>query len=449
MLATQFDNFEKGSLFRSQMNSLLGTGVFNADGEMWKFHRSMTRPFFTRERISDFDIYDRNCDISLTQAKHRLAEGHSIDFQDLVSRFTLDSATEFLFGKSVASLSAGIPYSPSSGKENASSFTEHASNIFVTAFQEGQILAMNRMGFGTEWPLAEFWKDNIAPLRKVMDGFTGPVLAAALEKQEQDLKQEKDTVNDEDLTLLAHLVKHTQDPKILKDELVNLLVAGRDTTMCLLTYSFYMLAEHPDVEKRLREEIFEKVGPTGRPTYDQMRDMKFMRAFLNEVLRLFPPVPADARTNNKAVVLPTTPTQPKPIYIPAWTTLVYSVLNKHRRTDLWGPDAMKFDPDRFLDERLQRYLIPNPDIFCPFNAGPRICLGQQFAYHEATFYLVRLLQQFAGFSLDSSANAKPPAEWATSEGRKAIEKIHPCSHLTMYVKDGLWVRMKELDAMGI
>jgi len=76
--------------------------------------------------------------------------------------------------------------------------------------------------------------------------------------------------------------------------------------MCLLTYSFYMLAEHPDVEKRLREEIFNKVGPTGRPTYDQMRDMKFMRAFLNgtyfllsdtayswiylEVLRLFPPV---------------------------------------------------------------------------------------------------------------------------------------------------------------
>ena len=54
--------------------------------------------------------------------------------------------------------------------------------------------------------------------------------------------------------------------------------------MCLLTYSFYMLAEHPDVEKRLREEIFNKVGPTGRPTYDQMRDMKFMRAFLNGTL---------------------------------------------------------------------------------------------------------------------------------------------------------------------
>ena len=51
--------------------------------------------------------------------------------------------------------------------------------------------------------------------------------------------------------------------------------------MCLLTYSFYMLTEHPDIEGRLREEIYEKVGRTGRPTYDQIREMKYMRAFLN------------------------------------------------------------------------------------------------------------------------------------------------------------------------
>ena len=49
----------------------------------------------------------------------------------------------------------------------------------------------------------------------------------------------------------------------------------------------------------------------------------------------------------------------------------------HRRKDLWGPDAEEFDPDRFLDERLHKYLTPNPFIFLPFNGGPRICLGQQ------------------------------------------------------------------------
>ena len=55
----------------------------------------------------------------------------------------------------------------------------------------------------------------------------------------------------------------------------------------------------------------------------------------------------------------------------------YSVFFMHRRKDLWGPDAEEFDPDRFLDERVKTYLTPNPFIFLPFNAGPRICLGQQ------------------------------------------------------------------------
>lgn len=88
------------------------------------------------------------------------------------------------------------------------------------------------------------------------------------------------------------------DPKVIKDELINLLVAGRDTvsflsekieslidnvaqTMALLTFSLLMIIQHPDVEKRLRDEIFEKVGPSGKPTYGQMREMKYMRAFLN------------------------------------------------------------------------------------------------------------------------------------------------------------------------
>jgi cytochrome P450 len=98
---------------------------------------------------------------------------------------------------------------------------------------------------------------------------------------------------------------------------------------------------------------------------------------------------------------------------------------------------LKFDPDRFLDERLHKYLTPHPFIFCPFNAGPRICLGQQFAYHEATFYLVRLLQQFTGFILDQETNISPPGEWAFYKNggtRKSVERIHPMGHLTMYIK---------------
>jgi len=93
---------------------------------------------------------------------------------------------------------------------------------------------------------------------------------------------------------------------------------------------------------------------------------------------------------------------------------------------------------------VHKYLTPNPFIFCPFNAGPRICLGQQFAYHEATYFLVRLLQQFTGFSLEQSENLQIPTDWAACDGLQGTEKVFPAAHLTMYVKGGLWVRMELL-----
>jgi len=116
-----------------------------------------------------------------------------------------------------------------------------------------------------------------------------------------------------------------------------------------------------------------------------------------------------------------------------------------RRKDLWGPDAEEFDPDRFLDERMKKYFVPNPFIFLPFNAGPRICLGQQFAYNETSVVIARLIQTFKGISLDMDSNpeAKPPATWGSGQGRKAIEKVWVRSDITMYSNGGVWVKMQE------
>ena len=80
------------------------------------------------------------------------------------------------------------------------------------------------------------------------------------------------------------------DHKVIKDETLNILLAGRDTTSCTLTFAVYALTQHPDVLSRLRAEVLRVVGPTSRPTYDDIREMKYMRAFINEVLRLYPPV---------------------------------------------------------------------------------------------------------------------------------------------------------------
>ncbi|KAJ6481144.1 cytochrome P450 [Mycena sanguinolenta] len=164
-------------------------------------------------------------------------------------------------------------------------------------------------------------------------------------------------------------------------------MSGRDTTMHIRTIVIYLYLHHvSDVCSRVREEILAHIGPSRRPNYEDIRDTKYLRAVLNGtqsqfLLRLIKPL------------------------------VPYSVFMRHRRKDLWGPDAEDFSPDRFLDERLQTYLLKNNFQFLPFNAGPRICLGQQFAYNEMSFMIVRLLQAFLSFSLDEEAfppGAFPP-----------------------------------------
>ena len=132
--------------------------------------------------------------------------------QDLVSRFTLDSATEFLFGTNVGSLAAGIPYPPLSAKQNPASFLSHPSNVFIQGFVEGQVRSALRYSLGTEWPLgAEFWADKVSPMRKVMDEFAEPLLNAALDRRDERLaKGSGKERQDEATNLLDHLVDQTQ-----------------------------------------------------------------------------------------------------------------------------------------------------------------------------------------------------------------------------------------------
>ncbi|TRM60432.1 cytochrome P450 [Schizophyllum amplum] len=445
ILATQFEDFDKGPVVYDSFKSLLGSGVFNSDGDMWKFHRTMTRPFFNKDKISHFDNFDRHANDIIRLAKERIAEGYPIDFQDMVARFTLDSATEYLFGYDVNSSGAGLPYPPGAPSSNPPEFFAHSSNRFVAAFGEGQNLTAMRVRVGPGWRLYEAWKDKVQPCRDVVDGFVNEILAdSALQKADIEAKKAtSETKPGDDDTLLSHLMKYTQDRRMLTDEIVNLLVAGRDTTSGTLSFGIYKLAEHPDILAKLREEILDKVGATRRPTFEDIRDMKYLRAFLNEVLRLYPIVQA-----NKDTLLPFKDASKPPVFIPSGTSVVYSVYLIHRRTDLWGPDAGTFDPDRFIDERLGKYLTRNPYIFIPFNAGPRICLGQQFAYNEMSYFLIRLLQNFSGFSLaDDVQPADTITSFPTSDAPGAeMEKRVFAAHLTMYLKDSLWVRMTEAPA---
>ncbi|KAG1738016.1 cytochrome P450 [Suillus lakei] len=465
ILATDFDNYVKGAKFREAADSVLGTGVFNSDGETWKLHRTMTRPFFTHDRIGHFEIFDRHADHTIALAKERFRVGLAIDFQDLISRFTLDSASEFLFGHCIDSLSAGLPY-PYNATESTHAIQEdNTASAFAYAFSQAQQGINRRISIGQTWPLLEILADSTAEHMKVVNAFLDPILKDALEKHSTAVELDRNEIAD-DQTLVDHLVNLTSgeiachhrnsvfeiffsDFKIIKDETLNILLAGRDTTASTLTSAIYLLAMHPEFLTRLREEIISKVGLTRRPTYDDIKEMKYLRAVLNETLRLFPAVPYDARENIHDTTWISPEPGKKPLFIPQGTTLMYSVFFMHRRTDLWGPDALEFDPDRWLDERVKKYLIPNPFIFLPFNAGPRICLGQQFAYNEMSFMLIRLLQNFSAITLFPEPAMCPPAWWAEKDGRLAIERFRPRTHLTLYAMGGMWVKMEAVDDIEV
>jgi len=124
---------------------------------------------------------------------------------------------------------------------------------------------------------------------------------------------------------------------------------------------------------------------------------------------------------------------------------MYCSLLVQRSKDLWGPDADEFDPERWLDLERIKKVIANPFMFIPFHAGPRICLGQNFALNEASFFLIRFLQRFESFELARDAQptgSTPPLSWRNAKGRQAVEQCWPSTSFTSFVKGGLWMHFK-------
>ena len=196
----------------------------------------MTRPFFSKDRISDFEIFDRHADKVVTKMKERFSRGIAVDVQDVLSRFSLDTTTEFLFGRDVESLAAELPY-PSTHKGHTR--CTHPSDEFALAFNRAQQYTIPRALYGKFWPLAEFWKDTVAEERKLTDKFINPLIEAALQRKKNANSVYE--LNKETGTLLDHLV-HQTDGAIFN-------------------------SAHPFACIRLNRD--------GRPRYDQGRNVQY------------------------------------------------------------------------------------------------------------------------------------------------------------------------------
>ncbi|KAH9963632.1 cytochrome P450 monooxygenase CYP63 [Russula dissimulans] len=437
---TGFAHFEKGILWHERIDKLLGTGLFNAEGNQWRIGRQIARPFFTKERISDFHIFEQTSAKALNLMSNRAASYQPIDIQDLLQRFTLDAASLFLWGHALNTLDQPLtqPGRVILGpKGSAPADGGGEWDVFTNAFETVAVLITRRGVQGPTWPLLELFKDKTEePIQVIMD-WLEPLVRQALSRKAKRREANGDakmSTRDDDAVFLDYLADQTDDVEHIRYELITFLIASRDTTSSLLTFVIYFLALHPNVCHRLREEVLDTFGPNGAPTYQHLKTMGYLHAVLKETLRIFPSAPLVARTSrDDPLVIPST----TKLYLPPKTQIMMSSLLAHKRPELWGPDAEAFRPDRWFEPALLDSVNKTPFMYSPFYGGPRVCLGQEFALNQAGFFIVRLLQRFQSFSLAPEfmpAGSLPPSHWAGMPGRQGIEKIHPAINFTMHSK---------------
>jgi cytochrome P450 len=414
ILATQFTDYGKGKPFHEDWKDFLGDSIFTTDLDQWHNSRQLIRPQFIKDRVSDLDVFEQHVQILMAQIKKggQEREGREVDVSDLFFRYTLDAATHFLLGRSVGSLELGE-------HEFADSFNEvqRIQNIIARA---GYISLLHLCGISTDGsrPL-----NVLVPRKsfragiKVINEFVNPYIEDALRLSPEELATK--TKSEEGYTFLHALASFTRDRTALRDQLVAVLLAGRDTTASTLSWTFYELARHPEILKNLRNEIIEHVGLERAPTYTDLKNMKYLQVHypspsrpllstfpqytnltnkqqntMNETLRLYPVVPFNVRLALKDTTLPRGggPDGLSPIGVLKDTPIGYSTLVMQRRSDLYpaGSAPLSYNPSRW------DHWQPKPWQYIPFNGGPRICIGQQFALTEMGYTIVRLLQRYEG-----------------------------------------------------
>jgi cytochrome P450 len=188
-------------------------------------------------------------------------DGSTVDLQTLFFQLTFDSATEFLFGESV-----DILRSPEGSEQQ----------LFAAAFDYAQvgITKRNRLG-----PFVFLYRDKkFDEACKRVHNFVDRFVFRALEYRK--MHGDNDEKEPERYVFLNELAKATEDPKRLRDELLNILLAGRDTTAGLLSNTFHVLARRPDIWEKLSKEVDTLEGE--KPSYETLRNMKYLRNVLSE-----------------------------------------------------------------------------------------------------------------------------------------------------------------------
>ncbi|KAF9963340.1 hypothetical protein BGZ65_004208 [Modicella reniformis] len=325
VLKTNFWAYEKGLVLQEMFADLLGTGIFGADGDHWRWQRKMASHIFNVKGFRNYtsSVFVKEANIVVDYLERMADEGRIVDMQNLFYLFTLDSFGEISFGQSFGCLNR-----PEEEVE------------FAAAFDRLNTAVFNRL-FAGAWKVREWitgMNKQVARDKKIINDFAMDIINSrrqhGYEKPQKDLLQlfmDTDTEDSEPLT---------------------------DRMLCCLILNF--IISDSSIVPQLVKEV-DEVLEGGVPTYEACKKMKYSEACLYE----------DGTKVYKGEFV-------------SWSSWAMG-----RSTAIWGPDAREYKPDRWMTGEK-----PSPTKFPSFHAGPRTCLGQQFATIEAMTIMGMLFQKF-------------------------------------------------------
>lgn len=343
-------NFLKDKLTH-QLNFVLGDGLLTSEGDFWKRQRRLVQPAFQHSQVMQY----ASIIVEYTQRMlNQWQVGQQLSIHQTMSQLTLEIVGRALFDLDVR---------------------EEATNV-------GQALdtLMNYFENPVNWPKFMRWVPlpSVIRFRRAIRQLSSLMYRIIRERREETQRRS------DLLTTLVHMedVDGTRmSDRDLHDELLTLLLAGHETTALSLAYSFYLLAQHPEVENRLIQELDDKLNGQP-PTAEIVRELTWTESILKEAMRLYPPVWLLGREAIQDCEIGGYP-------ISAGTQISMSQWTAHR-DPRWHEEPERFDPQRWLDERTVD--LPRGAYF-PFGDGPRICVGNSFAMMESVLILATVYQK--------------------------------------------------------
>jgi len=385
ILRTNFANYGKGAFNYENMTDLLGDGIFAVDGDKWRQQRKMASYDFSTRALRDFSgaVFKRNAARLAGVVSDAAAAGRPVEFQGLALRATMDSIFAITFGLDLDTLAGS-----GEGTRFAAAFDD-ASEFTLLRYVNAFWKAMRFLNVGSEAAL----RDRV----KVVDEFVYKLIrdrAQELSSGSKDSRQD----------MLSRFIEAatdesgTVDYKYLRDIILNIVIAGKDTTAGALAWFLYMACKHPEVQEKVREEAARATGASETATAEEfaqsltdeaLNKMHYLHAALTETLRLYPSVPLDNKQCLGDDVLPDGSSVSK------GDIVFYAPYAMGRMKYLWGAGAEDFRPERWLGGDGGEFQAQSPFKFTAFQAGPRICLGKEFAYRQMKIFAAVLLRSLA------------------------------------------------------